>query len=291
MRNYSRKILVTGGNGQLAQAMKKNASQHDSQLVFCSRAEMDITSAANCRRIIDQHAPDIIVNTAAYTAVDKAEQEAELAMQANHLGAQNIAVICRKLSLPLIHISTDYVFDGSKNSPYLETDATHPINMYGESKWLGEKAVREQCEQAIVLRVSGVFSEFGHNFLKTMLRLAQEKKELRIVADQITCPTYAGDIADAIFSMATSLRHTGTYHFCNSHPVSWYEFASAIIDERKRHRSMPIEKITAITTAEYPTPAKRPAYSVLNCDKIQRDFGIVPNDWEIAVKKIVSTLL
>lgn len=291
MSNYLRKILITGGNGQLAHAIRNAASAKDYQLAFCSHTEMDIADAAACRKMIDAFTPDIIVNTAAYTAVDKAEQEIDLALRANHIGAQNLAVICRKSQIPFIHISTDYVFDGTSGKPYHELDAANPVNMYGKSKWLGEEAVREQCEQAIILRVSGVFSEYGNNFLRTMLRLAQEKKELRIVADQITCPTYAGDIAQAIFSLAKSLSHWGTYHFCNSNPVSWHQFALAIINEARQHKNLSVEEVKAITTAEYPTAAKRPAYSVLDCSKISRDYGIVPPIWDVAVKQIVSTLL
>lgn len=289
MKNYSLKernlkhapnVLITGSDGQLGNALRAHPAVGEFQITACGRSNMDITSAASINNAILQFSPDFIINTAAYTAVDKAEKEAELAMSINHIGAKYLAIACKKNQIPLIHLSTDYIFDGTKTSPYLEDDAATPVNLYGESKWLGEQAVREQCEQHIILRVSGVFSEYGSNFMKTILRLAAERKELNIVADQITCPTYAGNIASVIYSIIKKQTHKwGTYHYCDSPPVSWHQFADAIIHQAKPHHALIVEKINAITTAEYPTLAKRPAYSVLDCSKIKKEYGIQQTEW------------
>ena len=206
-------------------------------------------------KIIEAFSPDIIINTAAYTAVDKAEEEADLAMLINHQGAKTLLLPAIKIKFHSFIYPTDYIFDGQK-LPYVEDDSANPINIYGKSKWLGEEAIREQCNQHIILRVSAVFSEYGNNFLKTILRLANDKKELKIVADQITCPTYAGNIATVIYAMIADLRHWGTWHYCDSPEVSWHQFASDIIQEAKKHRPLLVEKIHAISSAEYKTAAK-----------------------------------
>jgi dTDP-4-dehydrorhamnose reductase len=232
-----------------------------------------------------------VINAAAYTAVDKAEQEADQAILVNHLGAQNLAIACKKNQVPLIHLSTDYIFDGAHTCPYQEDDKENPTNVYGHSKWLGEQAVREQCEQHIILRVSGIFSQYGHNFLKTMLRLAQEKKELRVVADQITCPTYAGDIASVLFSIMQQSLHWGTYHYCNAGPVSWHQFATTIIQTAKQYQHLLVEEIKAISTSHYPTLAKRPAYSVLDCSKIENEMGIKQSMWRDALSVVILPLV
>ncbi|WP_172622786.1 dTDP-4-dehydrorhamnose reductase [Aquicella siphonis] len=290
MQNYSLKILVTGGAGQLANALR--AYQHTRfHLVAATRSDLDITQEASIQKAISRHKPDLIVNAAAYTAVDKAEQEQDAAMRVNHLGAQNIAAACRKNRIPLIHLSTDYLFDGHSKTPYREEDTCHPLNIYGKSKWLGEQAVREQCEEHVILRVSAVFSEFGHNFLKTMLRLAAERDELRVIADQVTCPTYAGHIAKVIYDLADKSSPWGTYHYCDTAPVSWHQFASVIIQEANRHKKLRVTKIHPVPAAEYHTPAMRPAFSVLDCHKIASDYQITQAAWMDAVKKIVPSLL
>ena len=291
MSNSSHKILITGGNGQLALALRHHPQAHLFHVISCARDTLDITDNASIKHAIDKHTPDIIINTAAYTAVDKAEQEEELALRANHVGAQNIAVACKKNQIPLIHISTDYVFDGIKNAPYVEDDATNPLNVYGKSKLLGEQAIREQHDQHIILRVSGVFGEYGNNFMKTMVKLAREKKELRVVADQFTCPTSARDIASAIYTIAKNPAHWGTYHYCSADPVSWHDFAVAVITEAETHYPVLVECIKGITTAEYPTAAKRPAYSVLDCTKIGINFGVYQPSWMVALKNIMGSII
>lgn len=280
-------LLITGANGQLAKALQQNKLAQAWQITACPRAEMDITEPASIDTALTKFNPSIIINTAAYTAVDKAEQETEICLRTNYSGTKYLAMACHKQKIPLIHLSTDYIFDGKKNGPYQENDASNPLNFYGKSKWLGEEAVREYCEQHIILRVSGVFSEHGNNFFKTILRLACEKKELRIVADQITCPTYAGDIATAIFILLKKKLHWGTYHYCSTPAVSWHEFANAIVQNAKQKQPILAQKITAITTAEYPTPAKRPAYSVLDCSKIRDHYGIIQPHSMTAIQRII----
>jgi dTDP-4-dehydrorhamnose reductase len=187
-----------------------------------------MTDPCSIRDAIAHFQPDIIINTAAYTAVNQAEQDTKRALSINYEGVQHLAQRCAQTNTPLIHLSTDYVFAGTQTIPYHENSSPHPINFYGQSKWLGEQAVRDYCTHHIILRISSVFSEYGHNFLKTILRLAQKKNELCIVADQISCPTYAGDIASTLFSMIKQPLVWGTYHYCSHEPVSWYQFAIAI---------------------------------------------------------------
>jgi len=290
MKNYLPKILITGGTGQLGCALLHHPRAREFRITSCSHKIMDIMSTASIDHAITTFSPDIIINTAAYTFVDKAENEMELCMRVNYEGVKNLALACTKHQIPLLHISTDYVFNGMKASPYLESDTVNPINAYGKSKWNGEQAIREQCKQHIILRVSGIFSEYGHNFLKTMLHLAQEKKELHIVADQITCPTYASNIANVIYTIAQQLSSWGTYHYCDIQPVSWHQFASAIIHEAKQHHKLPIENVKAITSAEYPTLATRPLNSILDCSKLEREYGIQQAAWIDAVKHLIANM-
>lgn len=291
MNNYFRKILITGANGQVGSSLRHHARVSDFHLIPCGRAELDITQFASIESAIKKYSPDVVINTAAFTAVDQAEQDKELAMRANFQGARHLAIACQKHLIPLIHLSTDYIFDGTNTLPYQENDKACPINVYGESKWLGEQAIREHCEQHVIVRVSGIFSEYGNNFVKTMLRLANTKKELRVVADQITCPTYASDIANALFSIVQQNQRSGTYHYCDTNPVSWYQFATAIIQIAKQSQALLVTEVKAITTSEYPTRAIRPAYSVLNCDKIVSHFAIKQGRWDDALATIIPQLL
>ncbi len=287
MNTYLPKILVTGGQGQLASALKNHIKANQFLLNFYSHHELDITDSSTIKNIIDTHQPDLIINTAAYTAVDKAETDKETAEKINHFGARNLARICQQNAIPLIHLSTDYIFDGEKKSAYVESDAANPINFYGITKQRGEQAITEILTDYIILRVSGIFSEYGQNFLKTMIRLSQEKKELRVVADQITCPTAANDIASAILKMAATYSQTqklpwGIYHYCSANPVSWHAFASSILSHVN-----PSIVIKAIPTNEYPTPAKRPMNSVLNCEKIQQNFSIPQPSWQEGILRLI----
>ncbi len=287
------KIAVTGANGQLGfQLVKKLVGKV--QLKAFDRASLDITNEAHVARQLSDFGPDIIINAAAYTAVDKAEQEHEKAYAINHLGAEYLAKNAERLNAILIHVSTDYVFDGQNEEPYLETAHTNPRSVYGRSKLAGELAVAKYCSKYIILRTAWVFGEHGNNFVKTMLRLAQNRTELSVVADQQGGPTYAGDIANAIISICNQIEMTnetiwGVYHFSGTPYVSWYEFAVEIFNravDLKVIDKAPTTK--SITSAEYPTPAKRPAYSKLNCDKIAKQFSVMPSNWQKALASISS---
>lgn len=266
-------ILITGGSGQIAQSIMHHPDASQFNLIACSHKDLDITSMASIQSAVEKFQPSVIINTAAYTAVDKAEQEQDAAMMINYRGAENVAIVCDERDIPLIHLSTDYVFDGKNKEGYKEDDVTHPINFYGKSKLQGEEAIRQYCKKHIILRVSGVFSAFGNNFYKTMQKLAMSKKPIRVVADQITCPTSAHDIAGTLLKLAHNPAHFGTYHYCSTPPISWHAFAEAILEAN----------VEAIPTSEYPTPATRPAYAVLNCDKIAKIFDIQQPSWEHAI--------
>lgn len=284
MSTYS-KILITGANGQLGQALYHHSMKKNHEVFFCDRAACDLTQPASIENALQTHAPNLVINCGAYTAVDQAENDRDTAMKINQDGTRYLAEICEKNGIFLIHISTDYVFDGTHHSEYVETDRSHPINVYGESKWLGEEAIRQICEKHLILRVSGMFSEHGHNFAKTILRLARDRRELKIVSDQITCPTYAGDIASALYTLAEDPHHLGTYHFCSTPPVSWYDFAKTCIEEAHLDTTL-----IPIFTSDYPTAATRPAFSVLNCDAIKRDYGIAQPSWQSAIKRIIKEI-
>ena len=291
MPNYSPKILVTGGHGQLASALANHPLAKEFTLMICSHEELDITQPAAINRAIAQFLPDIIVNTAAYTAVDKAEEEASSADRINHIGAGQLALACEKNQIKLLHISSDYVFDGNKDGKYLEDDKPNPINIYGKSKWDGERAIQNGCNNHIILRVTSVFSEYGSNFLKTILKLARERSTLRVVSDQIMCPTYAGDIASAIYIMCNQPAFKGTLHFSSAESVSWYDFAQAIVDEARLHETLAADEILQVPSSEYPTAAKRPRFSVLDCHKLKEVYRIDQPSWRDAVINIVPKLI
>jgi len=285
MTNYLRKILITGGNGQLANALRAQNIDDTFQLFICNKQELDITDMLSIDAAFVKYSPDIIVNAAAYTAVDQAEIDADQALLVNEIGAKNIAIACEKNKIPLIHFGTDYIFDGKKTSPYHENDTANPLNIYGKSKYLGEEMIRKYCEKHIILRVSSVFSEYGHNFFKTISKLACEQKVLKVVKNQIITPTYAGHISDVTYSLIKNFSRNGTYHYCDTPSVSWYEFAVAIIEKAKQHPSFLVEKILPVTEMEYKRRAVRPAYSVLACDKLERDYGIKQADWMSGLNK------
>ncbi len=292
VNTYLASILITGGQGQLAKALCHHPLAKQFRLIPCSHQQLDITNSRSIQTAFREYQPDIVVNAAAYTAVDRAEEEREQAACINHHGARQLALACNDKHIPLIHLSTNYIFDGRKTAAYTEEDAANPINYYGETKWLGEEAVRAECEQHIILRVASLFGEFGNNYLKTMLQLSRDRTELRIVADQISNPTYTGDIASAILNMATQTLHTwGTYHFANVPPCSWYDFTLAIIEEMHRHTHVKVEKVAAITTEDYPRPANRPLNAVLDSNKISADYQIELTDWQLALQSIIKPML
>jgi dTDP-4-dehydrorhamnose reductase len=288
-----KKILITGGAGQLALALLKHPEAKSFALTHLNHSECDISDEPALTHCLNQHAPEVIINTAAYTAVDLAESEPEKADAANHLGARHLAAYCKTKNIRLLHISTDYVFDGEANTAYKEDAPIHPVNYYGQSKAAGEQAIRETLDNHLILRVSGVFSEHGKNFLKTMLTLAKTREYLSVVTDQTTCPTDAHAIAGALYQIIKQEKHRGTYHFCSEPPITWHHFAacifgSAIADYNAEFK---LHTFKRITTKDYPTAAKRPAYAVLDCEKIQRDFGITQPHWQAGIDRVLTQLM
>ncbi|MEX0997779.1 MAG: dTDP-4-dehydrorhamnose reductase [Flavobacteriaceae bacterium] len=276
-------ILVTGANGQLGQALKKNAETPNS-FFYTDATSFDITDKKQMILVFEKLKPAVIINTAAYTQVDQAETEIEKAHKLNVEAVKNLSELCVKYNCALIHISTDYVFDGKQSTPYKETDTTNPVTVYGKSKREGELAILGSgLQRFAIIRTSWLYSEFGHNFYKTMLRLAETKTELKVVNDQRGCPTNANELAKTLLVIASklSIENSGIYHYCNQGETTWFGFAKAIF---KKHKLS--VKVNPVTSSEFPTAAKRPAYSVLDTSKIKRVFKIEIPTWEEALKKI-----
>ena len=290
------KVLVTGAGGQVATSLVNAANVSNIDLVALSRAILDITDSNSVMAAMRAHRPDVVVNAAAYTAVDKAESEPDAARRVNETGAANIANACRLTGVPVIHISTDYVFDGTKTSPYVEEDVAAPLNAYGCSKLAGEVAVADKCPAHIILRTSWVYSPFGHNFVRTMLRLAETRDELSVVDDQVGSPTFAPHLAEAILLIAErGLRDAtldapwGVYNVAGDGETTWCGLARAVFDQA-RGSGGPTARVRAISTADYPTPAHRPVNSRLSCDKLERTFGIVLPHWMVGVADCVAQI-
>ncbi|HDH7822006.1 TPA: dTDP-4-dehydrorhamnose reductase [Raoultella planticola] len=283
------KILLTGSNGQLGHCFQDRFPL-EWDIWATDSSELDITNKDDILAAAEQYRPDVIVNAAAYTAVDKAETDIELAVLVNHHGPENLAFVAKKINARFIHVSTDYVFDGKAITPYKELDSTNPLGIYGKTKLDGERAVINILPQSIIVRTAWVFSEYGNNFLKTMLRLANVHNSLRIVDDQRGCPTYAGDIANAIIGLINAKACGGIYHYCGDNEVSWFEFAHEIFNSAKNTGKLSkIPELNAIMTECYPTPATRPAFSSLDTTKIQQ-LGIAPSDWRSAICDVIAKL-
>lgn len=281
-------VLVTGANGQLGQALQSIAGNYRSiDFVFCSSSDLDITNKENCETVFNKINPDYCINTAAYTAVDKAESEPDKAQLINVFGVKNIAETCKEFDVKLIHISTDFVFDGTKNAPYNETDLPNPKGVYGQTKLDGEKAIQEVFSNYFIIRTSWVYSQFGKNFMKTMLRLASEREAISVVNDQIGTPTNAVEIAETLVQIILTdnqqptTKNYGIYHFSNDGQCSWYDFAAEIFRVNKISINL-----QPIPSTSYPTPVERPAYSVLDKTKIKSTFGIEIKTWEKSLKLI-----
>ena len=288
------KILVIGKSGQLGQSINKIVSntQSSNEFVFVGRNELDLSNENNVASYFENNDFDIIINCAAYTAVDKAESEVELANQVNHLGVKQLAQIANKQKAKLIHISTDYVFDGENDEPYLESNITNPINTYGKTKLAGEQAVLVAMQYgAIIIRASWVYSEYGHNFVDTMLILGKERDELNVVSDQIGSPTYAGDLARAILHIIqtevflNSSQETQIYHYSNEGICSWFDFAKEIFAFANIQCT-----ISPIITEQYPTPAQRPTNTLMDKDKISQTFGVNIPYWKESLKTCIEIL-
>ncbi|QFS45328.1 dTDP-4-dehydrorhamnose reductase [Nostoc sphaeroides] len=289
----TKSILLIGSNGQVGKELQKILPYYGN-LISVERPTVDLAQPDTLRNVIRSKQPQIIINAAAYTAVDKAESEPELASAINAIAPLIIAQESQKLGSFLIHISTDYVFDGNRYRPYQETDATNPLSVYGKTKLAGEEAIRETCAHHLILRTAWVYGTFGKsNFVKTMLRLGAERQEIRVVADQIGSPTWAQDIAIVIAQIIPQLTSeiSGTYHYTNSGIASWYDFAVAIFEEAQQLGfPLTVERIVPITTAEYPTPARRPAYSVLACGKISAILETHPPHWRQRLRQMLRDL-
>lgn len=301
-------VLVTGANGQLGQALQSVVDNYSSiDFVFCSSSELNITDFENCKAVFNHHKPNFCINTAAYTAVDKAESEPGKAFDINVNGAENLAIICKEFDTTLLHVSTDFVFDAyfSNGKAFYdrelrlplkselglqETDVPFPSGIYGLTKLQGEQAVQAAWEKHFIIRTSWVYSEFGNNFMKTMLRLASERDSLSVVNDQIGTPTYAVDLAKVLVKIVIdystlNTEHYGIYNFSNEGKCSWYEFAKEIFNQKGIKINL-----NPIPTSSYPTPAKRPAYSVLDKTKIKEVFSVEIPDWKESLSECLKKI-
>ncbi|WP_405224961.1 dTDP-4-dehydrorhamnose reductase [Dokdonia sp. Asnod1-B02] len=284
-----KKIVVTGALGQLGMALLEQSKYHkDFYYVFLSRKDFDITSRDNISSVFDTHQPDVVINTAAYTAVDAAEDDKDQAFLINETAVGYLAEECKKRDCALIHVSTDYVFDGNKSTAYVESDKPNPQTVYGASKLGGELLIEaSNITKYAIIRTSWVYSVYGHNFVKTMLRLGQERNQLSVVNDQLGCPTWANDLADAILTVARGLKedNSGVYHFSNKGSITWYDFAKAIFKN-----SQIDVLITPVTSDLFPTKAKRPENSVLDTYKIEKQFQVYIPEWGSSLQKMLKRL-
>ena len=286
------RLLITGAHGQLGQELIRQGGAHE--LKALARDQLDITDQGAVSDCMASFHPDAVINAAAYTAVDQAEMDVECAFAANRDGPANLARACQKNGTPLIHISTDYVFDGGKQGAYHEHDPVSPLGMYGSSKLAGEIAVEQFAGLWVILRTSWVFSAHGNNFVKTMLRLGAARDTLGVVADQYGCPTSANELARAIYAVleaGCSGENRGVYHFCQPEPTTWHGFAKAIFSEaEKQGMDLKISTVNAITTADYPTPAKRPANSEMDCSKFEAVFDFKIRSWRDSLADVIREM-
>jgi dTDP-4-dehydrorhamnose reductase len=291
------RIVVTGRQGQIVRSLIETAASTSYEVVPLGRPQLDLgEKPASIVHALDAASPDVIVSSAAYTAVDRAESEADLAFAINEIGARMVAEAAEGLGVPLIHISTDYVFDGTKAAPYVESDPPAPTSVYGASKLAGERAVLAAHADTIVLRTAWVYSAFGANFAKTMLRLACDREEIPVVADQVGTPTSASDIADAIFQIGSNLRANrspelrGIFHMTAAGEASWADFAEVIFSASQAVNG-PTARVRRISTAEYPTPAKRPQNSRLDCSKLGHLHAVRLPEWRASAAQVVRRLV
>ncbi|MDW2075397.1 dTDP-4-dehydrorhamnose reductase [Vibrio sp. 1863] len=287
------RVLITGGRGQVGYCLTKQLSEYGSNTVLSlDKEDLDITNQDAVKAMVQEFKPTIIINAAAHTAVDRAEEEVELSYAINRDGPKYLAEAAQEVGAAILHISTDYVFEGNKEGEYLETDITNPQGVYGSSKLAGEEAIAQACEKYIILRTAWVFGEHGNNFVKTMLRLGAVRDELNIVGDQFGGPTYAGDIAKVLIEIANRISKDepveyGIYHYSGLPHVSWYQLADAIFDSAVAQGVL-LKKpnLTSISTEQYPTPAKRPSNSRMSTQKITDEFYLEASDWKLALTNI-----
>lgn len=275
------RVLITGANGQLGKELVKKLAHHET--VFAtSRKDLDITNQMIVERKISQIKPDIIIHAAAYTAVDLSEIDKKTTFQVNALGAFHVANVAQKIGAKMIYISTDYVFSGDKSTPYNEDDSPNPLSTYGMSKWLGERLVRSTLQESYIVRTSWLYGHDGTNFVKTMLKLAAQQKEVKVISDQIGSPTYTKDLVEIIYQLFD--KRAGVYHVSNSLSCSWYQFARAIFAEVGCDPTF----IKPVTTKEYGTSSIRPSYSVMNHKALEREGIDIPRSWHFALKEFIS---
>lgn len=289
------KILVTGANGQVGSELVQQGTLQGVQIIATGKAELDITQSEAVKNKIFAEQPNMVINASAYTAVDRAEEEVGQAFAINRNGPEHLALACAEQKIPLLHLSTDYVFDGLQKSPYVETDRPNPSGIYGKSKRDGELAIEAHHDQHYIIRVAWVFGASGQNFVRTMMRLAKAHDNLKVVSDQMGGPTWAQDIARLLLLMAKRTSNNqaipwGTYHYMGAPPTTWHGFATTLFHKAQELGMLTATpEIKAITTEEYPTPAKRPPNSVLDCEKICRALNITQPDWKIGLEAVLLT--
>ena len=289
-------ILVIGAEGQLGREIVSQGSKLRGNVIGIDVDELDITNQSAVQAYFKKQDFSVVVNAAAYTAVDQAEKESATAFAVNSDGPYNLATLCHKKSMPLIHISTDYVFDGLKPGAYDEEDALSPVGIYAQSKAEGEKRAAAATRRYIILRTAWLYGVHGNNFVKTMLRLGRERTEIKVVNDQRGCPTSATELAAAILTICRKIHERddfdawGVYHFCDKGETTWYGFAETIFNLASRYETLTLQELVPITTQEYPTPTRRPSNSVLSCDKIQRVFGVERKSWQESLENMLERL-
>jgi dTDP-4-dehydrorhamnose reductase len=290
-------IIVVGCGGMLGREVVESLKIAGMNVEALGSSQIDITKKESVGLALTRiNNPGLLINCAAYTAVDRAESEAETAFAVNRDGPAYLAEECQKLEIPLIHISTDYVFNGRSDRPYKEDDPADPINIYGLSKWQGEEAVRSRLSSHVMVRTSWLYGSKGWNFVKTMLKLGMEREELNVVSDQYGCPTWTFDLAGCLVRIAERALASplevqwGTYHYCGAGVTTWYQFASAILNEAVKKKSSRFAKVLPVPTSAYPTTAARPMYSALDCGKIKSVFGVEPPLWDSSLRSFVEEL-
>lgn len=290
------RILVCGASGQVGHELVDRAHAYGLEALGMARGQLDITNADQVVQAVSRFKPRLIINAAAYTHVDNAETHSEQAYAVNRDGAAVLAEAARKAAIPLLHISTDYVFSGEAQTPYKETDEVAPTGVYGASKLAGEAAIQAVLDQHVVLRTSWVYGVHGHNFVKTMLRLGRQRDSLSVVADQFGCPTQAGSIADVLLQLAQRYAREGTlawgiYHYSGRSFCTWFDFAVEVFRQAEAKGILPKQpQVSSITTAQYPTPARRPVWSVLDCSKFETTFGMATHDWHDDLAPVLDAL-
>ena len=289
------RILLTGAKGQLGCEIVGQSRGSGIHVDATDLPETDISRSDQARNAVHDYRPDLVINAAAYTAVDRAEAEEDIAFQVNAHGPKYLAETCEAAGIPMIHISTDYVFAGTRETPYSEDDPLSPVGIYGQSKAQGETFVRDILNRHIIIRTSWLYGVYGHNFVKTMLRLGAEQEEIKVVADQRGCPTSAADLAAAVLVVANHVNRGhmsdwGTYHYCGKGETTWFDFAETIFQQARKHTALAVTRVVPISTASFGAPAPRPCFSVLSCQRIRQRFGIAQRPWLDSLDETITRI-